>query len=177
MANLHGLELKILLNIASLLKNMFAVSPVSANKFGGPFWSLLFFFVFYFSVFWFCMEYVLFRLNTMMGSSLSFLREKVSTVSLSPMTTRIGKSWLSSLLMYMSIDLVNSRIMCNYFKWEFCYKSFLMYSLAKTGYHHYCVQHSAKHCSGTHYFCLITSYFFRTGNILIFQPLHLQRCI
>lgn len=31
MANLHGLELTILINIASLLKNMFAVSPVSMN--------------------------------------------------------------------------------------------------------------------------------------------------
>jgi len=42
MTNLHGPELKILINIASLLKNMFAVSPVSANMFAGP---VLFFFL------------------------------------------------------------------------------------------------------------------------------------
>lgn len=36
MSNLYGLELKILINIASLLKNMFAVSPVSTNMFAGP---------------------------------------------------------------------------------------------------------------------------------------------
>jgi hypothetical protein len=33
MANLHGMELKILITMASVLKNMFAVSQISAISF------------------------------------------------------------------------------------------------------------------------------------------------
>jgi len=89
MANLHGPELNILINIALLVKNMFAASPVSTNMFAGPCYSFSFpLFLCFFKFVWtiFCSMLIQLQAVAFAGSRKSFYG-LFSTSS----ATRIGK--------------------------------------------------------------------------------------